>query len=48
MRALEVLGKIGGLFDKEVRITTERSSEEIEKELKEKLERWFYPNLSEN
>ena len=48
VRALEVLGKIGGLFDKEVRITTERSSEEIEKELKEKLERWFYPNLSEN
>ena len=38
VRSLEMLGKIGGLFDKEVRITTERSVEEVEKELMEKLE----------
>jgi|TARA_B110000438_G_scaffold303311_1_gene364233 hypothetical protein len=36
-----VLGKIGGLFDKEVRITTERSPEELEKELVEKLSELF-------
>ena len=41
VRALEVLGKIGGLFDKEVRITTERSPEELEKELVEKLSELF-------
>ena len=41
MRALEVLGKIGGLFDKTVTVTTQRSVEEVEKELVEKLSEFF-------
>ena len=41
VRALEVLGKIGGLFDKTVTVTTLKSPEELEKELKEKLSEFF-------
>ena len=41
VRALEVLGKIGGLFDKTVTVTTLNSPEELEKELKEKLSEFF-------
>ncbi len=42
MRALEVLGKIGGLFDKTVTVTTLKSPEELEKELVEKLSEFFW------
>ena len=41
VRALEVLGKIGGLFDNKVTVTTQRSPEELEKELIEKLSEFF-------
>ena len=41
MRALEVLGKIGGLFDKAVTVTTQKRPEELEKELVEKLSEFF-------
>lgn len=41
VRALEVLGKIGGLFDKTVTVTTLKSPEELEKELVEKLSEFF-------
>lgn len=41
VRSLEVLGKIGGLFDNKVTVTTQRSVEEVEKELVEKLSEFF-------
>ncbi len=41
VRSLEVLGKIGGLFDKTVTVTTLKSLEEVEKELVEKLSEFF-------
>jgi len=41
VRSLEVLGKIGGLFDKTVTVTTLKSPEELEKELVEKLSEFF-------
>ncbi len=41
VRSLEVLGKIGRLFDNKVTVTTQRSVEEVEKELVEKLSEFF-------
>ena len=41
IRALELLGKAGGLFDESTHVTFEnRSSEDLEKELMEKLAMW--------
>ena len=40
VRALEVLGKIGGLFDDQVKVEACRSPDEIQKDLMEKLEKW--------
>jgi Mn-dependent DtxR family transcriptional regulator len=38
VRALELLGKVGGLFDESTHVTVEhRSPEDVEKELMEKL-----------
>lgn len=36
-----MLGKIGGLLDNKVTVTTQRSPEELEKELIEKLSEFF-------
>jgi len=40
VRSLEILGKIKGLFNDQVKVEAYRSPDEIQKELMEKLEKW--------